>query len=109
MKAGAGILVRSISFVLAVLTFAWIVSVAFLKSSLGMIGRLKPMLTLFLHMHKSAGTSIVRMFKASGIRLHRPHKNGNPWTENRQKIIEFWNWEPDKLSALDVRAVDAWN
>ena len=50
-------------------------------------------LILFLHFHRSGGTSIVQMFSRAGRVLHDPHVNGNPWLGDRSGLVEFWRFD----------------
>ncbi len=63
-------------------------------------------LVLFLHIHKSGGTSIAQMFHDAGKLFHDPHVNGNPWTQGCRDIIEFWNFDARQLKewAQAIRA-----
>ena len=54
-------------------------------------------LIIFMHFHKSGGTSIYNMFKTSGYNFHHHNHNGNPWDKNKQ-IIKYWNYDNIKLN-----------
>ncbi|MEO1469595.1 MAG: hypothetical protein AAFV86_11085 [Pseudomonadota bacterium] len=44
----------------------------------------------FLHIHKAAGSTIVRLAERNGRTLFPDHRNGNPFCDGQ--LIEFWNW-----------------
>jgi len=50
---------------------------------------------LFLHFHKSGGTTINHMFRGV-LRKFPKNKNGNP--HNANGVIPFWNFHPKKFS-----------
>jgi len=54
------------------------------------------MVIIYLHFHKCAGTSIIKMFELAKKRFYQPNINGNPWNNNN--IIEFWNYNKEQFS-----------
>lgn len=54
---------------------------------------------IYLHMHKCAGTSVVRAAIASGLALPRRHQNGNLIDEAGQPV-KYRRLDPDGLPAL---------
>lgn len=49
----------------------------------------------YLHIHKVAGSTFVKMAENNGEILHSPNKNGNPYDEDN--IIPIWNFSHTQL------------
>lgn len=54
---------------------------------------------LFMHFHKSAGTSINKMFE--NYRKFPVNKNGNPYMD-KETIIHFWNFNKDQFNKFKM-------
>lgn len=54
---------------------------------------------IYLHMHKCAGTSVIRSAQASGLRLPAVHQNGN-LLDDQGKPLKYRGMPHDKLAEL---------
>jgi hypothetical protein len=61
---------------------------------------------VYLHMHKCAGTSVIRAARASGLRLPQAHRNGN-LVDAAGTEIKFRRMGADAVVALLRRQIDA--
>jgi len=56
---------------------------------------------VFVHMHRCAGTSVVKMMKnQSHIKFYQPNYNGNPSESNEGKILKLWNYSEEEWDAF---------
>ena len=55
-------------------------------------------LIIFLHFHKSGGTTINTLF--NNYNKHQPNRNGNPWGEDG--IIDYWNYDKRKFGKFRI-------
>lgn len=61
---------------------------------------------IYLHMHKCAGTSVIRAAQASGLRLPAVHQNGNLLNEDGSPL-KYRGMARETLAALLNRHIDA--